>query len=211
MGRIRSGVIGVSLSAALLIGCARPSTPTAAEEPPPLPRVVRAPAATSHSPPAAPERPGPRHSRFFSKTGPAELDKLAARCAPKDPQWKWYSVFSSLHVGSEPEPGRVYYFELGRYFRCTPAALAQFLETFEIEFAEMLHRGGVRVTDCAAFADMEAPDDVLSDGFSLPAGFSFGFASDSARGTARATVSRHRDGSYQLVVRVEEAVVVKAP
>ena len=217
MGPLRLGVIAVILCATLAGGCARPAVPPPVKEEAPTaqPLVVLAPAVPLPAlplPPDAPEPPKLRHSQFFSKLSPKSLDDRALRCVPKDdPKWKWLSVFSGMSASSHPKPGEFYHVEAGRYFRSTPAGIAQFLEALEIEFEEMLSRGGVNITCRATFADLEPPEDVFSEGFSVSEGFAFVFASDSAQGTARATVILHKDGYYMLVVRVEEAVVEKGP
>lgn len=214
MGRIRLGVLGLLLCTTLASGCARPAAPPAPspaeEEVLPQPLVVLAPAPPL-PPEPAPERPKLKHSPFFSKLGPGALDKLAAQCAPKDPQWKWLSVFSSMSASSHPEPGEFYHVELGRYLQSSPAGLARFLEALEVDFEQMISKSGATVVRRGAYLDTADSKDELPNDYFAFEGFTLVFTTDTTRGVARATVSHHAHGYYMLVLRVEEAVGVKAP
>jgi hypothetical protein len=206
MDPIRLSVLGLVLCTILASGCARPAAPPPAEEeaPPPQPLVALNPVPPPPEP--APERPKLKHSPFFSKLGPAALDKLAAQCAPKDPKWKWLSVFSSLSVSSHPEPGEFHHVELGRYLQSNSENLARFLETLETEFEQMINTSGATVVRHGAFADTAASKGAVLDDYFAFEGFTLAFATDTTWGVARVIVSHHTHGYYRLVLRVEEAI-----
>jgi hypothetical protein len=189
MRAFRSGIAFV-LAAVTATGCGRP-----ANEP-----AVAADRAPAGQP--APERPpelAPK-SRFFAKLSPAKLDDIALRSGPKDPQWKWDGVASTMNF--TPQPGAIDHIEAERLIVAVPAKIEDFMKTFKGEIRDEVRESGATIPEPAAGAPADTAE-----------AFSFAYTDGTARGHVRSTITRDKDSSshYKLVVRVEEVVAAKAP
>src|SRR5262245_5399204 len=164
-------------------GCARPAAPEPAPKPVPVALELPQPPPIGEpgGPHLAPEPRPARHSRFFSKLSAAKLDDTALGSAPKDPQWKWLSVFSGMSLSSKP--GTVNYIEAGRYLTSTPAGVECFLQVLKGELEDAVRKSGATINDQAG-AKPAAPAE----------GFSFSYIDGNASGTVRVTVTRQEDG-----------------
>jgi hypothetical protein len=198
MSLLRAGSFGFVLFvfSISVAGCARPAT---TEPAPPVVLAPELPVAAPADPHLAPAPRPMRHSRFFSKLSPATLDNLALQSAPKEPQWKWHSVFSGMRFSSEP--GEVNFIEAGRYLASTPAGIERFLPVLKGELEERVRNSGATINDKTG-AKPAAPAN----------GFLFAYVDGNASGTIRVTITREeRDDFYKLVVRVEDVMAVSAP
>jgi hypothetical protein len=178
---IRTGT-GLVLLVVITAGCTRPAAPESASAAPPV---------------AAPVLERANRSPFFSKVTPARLDDIAMRSAPKDPRWKWDSVRSEMSFS--PRPGDIEFIEAGRYIVADPSQIEGFMRAFEDELKEEVQKSGAKIPERAA------GDPINSEAFS------FSYTDDTTRGRVRSTITREREGVYNLVVRVEEIVAAKAP